>query len=403
MHLQELELAEFRSYRRLVLALSPAGLRLSGDNGSGKSTLLEAIAMLATTRSPRSVAERDVINWASGEDLAVPPFARVRGVVVGDDAQIEIEIALQVDPHRPSVVRKQIRVGGRPVRAMDAVGRLKAVLFSPEDVGLLAGSPAGRRRYLDLTISPLDGAYLRALSRYGRILTQRNSLLRGFARSHVAVSAPSVGAQLAFWDEELIAVGAAIVTRRERTIRRLAELARQRYGWLTGNAGLDLGYRSSVPLDALIDPSGTRLDDAQALVAREFGERVAAARADELRRGVSLIGPHRDDFGFALDGVDLGVYGSRGQQRLAVVALKLAETALMIETAGEPPVLLLDDVLSELDVAHRGLVLKTAASVGAQVIVTATERSMLRRPDLDALPEAHVGTGDVLSIASEEN
>ncbi len=403
MHLRELELAEFRSYRRLELRLSPTGLRLSGGNGSGKSTLLEAIAMLATTRSPRSLAERDVINWASGEDLSVPPFARVRGVVVCNNAQVEIEIGLQADPQRPGVVRKQIRLGGRPVRAMDAVGMLKAVLFSPEDVALLAGPPAGRRRYLDLTISQVDGAYLRALSRYGRVLTQRNSLLKGLARSHVSADAPSVTSQLAFWDEELVALGAAVVARRHRTILRLAELTRQRYGWLTGNDRLDLKYRSSVPLDALTGPEESTLDASLALVAREFGQRLAAARVDELRRGMSLFGPHRDDLGFALDGVDLGVYGSRGQQRLAVVALKLAETALMIEVAGEPPVLLLDDVLSELDIDHQGLVMKTAAAAGAQVIVTATERTMLQRADLARLPEAQVDNGGIVLATSSDD
>lgn len=400
MYLRELELAEFRSYRRLDVSFSPAGLRLSGGNGSGKSTLLEAIAMLATTRSPRSVSERDVINWMSGDHLAVPPFARLRGVVERDDAQVEIEIGLQLEPQRPGIVRKQIRLGGRPVRAMDAVGQLKAVLFSPEDVALLAGAPTGRRRYLDLTISQLDGAYLRALSRYGRVLTQRNSLLKGFARTHVSASAPTVAAQLAFWDDELVALGAAVVARRFRTIRRLAELTRQRYGWLTGHEGLDVSYRSSVPLDALLGPAESTLDASQAVVARELGERIAAARFDEVRRGVTLIGPHRDDLGFVLDGVDLGIYGSRGQQRLAVVALKLAETALMIEVAGDSPVLLLDDVLSELDVDHQALVMKTAAAVGAQVIVTATERSLLQRADLASLPEARVESGGISLVDS---
>lgn len=394
MYLRQLELEEFRSYRRLSVAFDPRGLRLSGPNASGKSSLLEAIAMLATTRSPRSAAERELPNWDSGTDLGFPPFARLHAVVEVEPRAVEIEIGLQTDPSRPGLLRKRIKLNGRAVRAMDAVGVLKAVLFSPEDVALVSGSPAGRRRYLDLTISQLDGAYLRALSRYGRILAQRNGLLKALARDRVPARSASAAGQLAFWDGELVAVGAAIVARRHAVVRRLGEIAAERFRRLSAGASLEIAYRPAIPLDALsgagADASATA---AQAVVAREFEARLEEARVEEVRRGVSLVGPHRDDLSFSVSHVDLAAFGSRGQQRLAVVALKLAETTVMSEAAGEPPVLLLDDVLSELDASHRSLVTATAASIGAQVIVTATDEQLLNFPELSALPRAHVERG----------
>lgn len=394
MYLRELELEEFRSYRRLVLVLDPRGLRLSGPNASGKSTLLEAVAMLATTRSPRSSAEREVVNWSSGADLGFPPFARLRGVVETQRRRVEIEIGLEADPARPALVRKQIKLNGRAVRAMDAVGSLKAVLFSPEDVALVTGSPAGRRRYLDLTISQLDGAYLRALSRYGRVLAQRNGLLKSLARDRVPARSAAAAEQLGFWDGELIMVGAAIIARRHAVVRRLATLAAASFRRLSPDSTLQLSYVPTFPLDALAtDALVASPDGEQAVVVREFEARLDEARPEELRRGMTLVGPHRDDLGFVVSGVELGPFGSRGQQRLAVVALKLAETVAMNEVAGEPPVLLLDDVLSELDTSHRSLLTETASEVGAQLIVTATDASLLDVAELAHLPEARVVDG----------
>lgn len=394
MHLRELELEEFRSYRRLSLVFSPRGLRLSGLNASGKSSLLEAIAMLATTRSPRSSAERELLNWASGEELGFPPFARLRGVVDVGGRAVELEIGLQTDPSRPALLRKQIKLNGRPVRAMDAVGVLKAVLFSPEDVALVSGSPAGRRRYLDLTISQLDGAYLRALSRYGRVLAQRNGLLKSFARERVPARSPTASGQLAFWDGELVAAGSIIVAGRHAVVRRLGELAADRFRYLSPSASLEIAYRPSIPLHALeFESASGGADASQAIVIREFEARLDEARGEEMRRGVSLVGPHRDDLSFSVSGVDLAAFGSRGQQRLAVVALKLAETTAMSEAGGEPPVLLLDDVLSELDASHRSLLTATASSLSAQLVVTSTDTELLDLPELAELPRAHVKHG----------
>jgi DNA replication and repair protein RecF len=395
MHLAELELEEFRAYRRLQLQLAPAGLRLVGDNASGKSTLLEAIAMLATTRSTRTSSERELINWQSGDELAVPPFARVRGGVRRRDRTVEVEIGLQIEPGRPTHVKKLIRVNGRPARAVDAVGALNAVLFSPEDIDLISGSPAGRRRYLDVTISQLDPAYLRALSRYGRVLEQRNSLVKSLAAAGGGLRSRSASEQLGFWDAELIAHGAAITARRHLVIGRLRTLAGQRFADLAGRADFTIDYSATVPVPPLGQLTSIVYSELLAVVARNYELALRDSRDEEFRRGATLIGPHRDDLEFRLGDLDIGPYGSRGQQRLAILALKLAITTQMTETAGEPPVLMLDDVLSELDATHRAWVLAAAAEAGAQIIVTATDATLLRQPSLDHLPIARVVDGSI--------
>jgi DNA replication and repair protein RecF len=171
-------------------------------------------------------------------------------------------------------------------------------------------------------------------------------------------------------------------------------LAAQRFHWLSGGGELAISYRAGFDL-AGPDRSGGDLEGATLIVAREFESALDLARDDDVRRGVTTVGPHRDDIGFAVDGVDLAAFGSRGQQRLAVVALKLAEVDLMTEVAGEPPVLLLDDVLSELDADHRALLATTAAQLGGQLFVTATDQHLLDVPELERLPAARVSAGEI--------
>jgi DNA replication and repair protein RecF len=396
MHLRRLILEEFRLYHHLELELAPAGLALHGANASGKSTLLEAIAMLATTRSARGSGEREVVNWRSGQEFGFPPFARVRGHVERLEDEVDVEIALQLDANGNGPLQKAIRLNGRTVRAMDAVGSLKTVLFAPEDVALVSGPPAGRRRYLDLMISQIDGRYLRALARYNRILEQRNSLLRSLGREGASAASAAVNAQLAYWDEELVAFGSRVIARRLLASRRLAAHAAVRYASFGDNRELSIGFRPSVDDPSCRSAAETGGAEAtQAVVARSFGDQIQEIRRDELRRGISLIGPHRDDFSLALDGVDLAAFGSRGQQRLAVVALKLAETDLMREETGERPVILLDDVLSELDPRRRDDLTRAVTDLDAQVIVTATDVETIDRSPLSTLPRAEVSNGVV--------
>ncbi|MGH2534018.1 MAG: DNA replication/repair protein RecF [Thermomicrobiales bacterium] len=396
MHLHTLTLEEFRSYHHQVLGFEEPGLAVFGENASGKSSLLEAIAMLATTRSPRTTTERELINWSSGGELGVPPFARIAAIVSRADREIEIEIVLQVDPDRPGSVKKQIKVNRRPVRAMDAVGALNAVFFSPEDVGLVTGPPAQRRRYLDLTISQLDARYLRSLARYNRILEQRNSLLKSLNRDGVSADSSVVAGQLAFWDEELIGFGSRVLARRFGVVRLLSALAAERFQWLTGGGALAISYGSTVETPEV--PLAIREGSPEALemyVGRSFSRALPPRRRDELRRGMTLMGPHRDDLKLTVAGADLAAYGSRGQQRLAVVALKLAEVDLMVFETGERPIVLLDDVLSELDERHRRMLTDAMMKVGGQLFLTTTDEATFDTPVLADLQRAHARAGQL--------
>lgn len=319
----------------------------------------------------------------------------------------EMAIELEADPSSPSAderpqlaqgsVRKRCLVDGRPVRVLDIVGRLRTVTFSPEDVAIVSGPPAGRRRLVDVAISQLDRRYLHALSRYARVMSQRNGLLKTFARDGVSPSSATARSQLLFWDDELVDAGCLIVARRRELIAQLSSLAAVRYAELAGGARFAVRYETNVVAD---DDSGTKQMTERngasydyATIRDWFRERLGSRQAEEFRRGVTLVGPHRDDIQLALDGVDLATFGSRGQQRLAILSLKLAEADLMLEVGGEVPVLLLDDVLSELDPERGQLLIQTIASFGAQAIVTATDRTWLDVAPIGHLPLVQTGTG----------
>ncbi|MGH2613629.1 MAG: DNA replication/repair protein RecF [Thermomicrobiales bacterium] len=390
MRLQELELDEFRSFRRLRLPIEAAGFRAVGSNASGKSTLLEAIAMLATTRSPRTAAEREIPHWESGAELSLPPYARLRGAFERLDGLHQIEIGLTIDQRGQGALRKQARLDDRAVRAVDAVGQLQTVLFSPEDVSLLSGPPAGRRRYLDVAISQASRSYLRALTQYGRVLEQRNSLLRAFVRDRATPDSTRHRHELSFWDAQLEATATEVLALRIGAITVLCARARHHYERLTGDRSLNVAYASSrlqVP-KFNTEFRDWRLPDQETrqMLAAAFANSLDASRAEEFRRGVTVIGPHRDDVAVTASGADLGRFGSRGQQRLAVIALKLGELDLLEQAAGEPPVLLLDDVLSELDSTHRARIIETLDAKHAQIFVTAADKIDLVGTELDRLP-----------------
>jgi DNA replication and repair protein RecF len=401
MLLRSLELDEFRSFRRLRLEVSPAGFRAIGANASGKSTLLEAIAMAATTRSPRTSSEREISNWESGEALSVPPYARMRAGFERLDGWHDIEIRLSVDGAGTRALKKQTRFDDRAVRAVEAVGQFKTVLFSPEDVELISGPPSGRRRYLDIAISQASRDYLRALARYGRVLEQRNSLLRTFAREGVGASSPRAAQELPYWNAELGAAAVEVLAARLAVMEFLTSRARQHFARLTGDESLTVSYAPSRVL--LPDLSSLQLDwrqpdvEARQALAAALAHSFESHRGEELRRGVTAVGPHRDDFVVMAGGADLGRFGSRGQQRLAVLAVKLAELDLLEEAAGEPPVLLLDDALSELDEVHRGHLIEVLATRKAQICVTATDAESLSSPQLAHLPIITIQQGAIVS------
>src|SRR5947208_2982690 len=202
MHLTALLLEEFRCYRHLALDIPARGLVITGANGSGKSTILEAVAFLATTRSPRAGLDREMIRWESGTDLASAPYARVHGDIATADGGVTLDISLQLDRalgEGAPMTRKQVKVNNIARRAVDAVGNLRAVVFAPTDLELITGSPSVRRRYLDIMLSQVDRRYIRALASYTANLAQRNALLKRFAAEGRRANDPEVHAELTYW------------------------------------------------------------------------------------------------------------------------------------------------------------------------------------------------------------
>jgi DNA replication and repair protein RecF len=391
MYLDRLRLEQFRQYRQSDIDLPVAGLAIFGANASGKSTVLEAVALLSTTKSPRTSTDREMMRWESGQEFGLPPFARVSGTVVRADGQAEIEIGMAVERPDASGIKKQLKLNGRAVRASTVVGQLRSVLFTPEDVSLVSGAPSERRRYIDLSLCQIDSQYMRALTGYSRVLAQRNSLLKRFNRDNVSPRDVSVSIELKYWDDQLVQSGALIVARRFETVAKLNALAAAEYVRLDGGA-LQLRYLPSLGDHVPHGREGLS-PDAAAFALREALEH---RRGDEIRRGVTLSGPHRDDIGIDIDGRDAGAFASRGQQRLAVLAIKLGEAMLMTEAGGDAPVVMLDDILSELDERHRALVLETAAMMHSQLLITSTDRSLLDAPIVRDLERRRADGGQLL-------
>ena len=376
MHLTQLALVNFRNYAGLVLDLGPGPLLLCGDNAQGKTNLLEAVYFLATTRSTFARAERQVINWQSLEHDALP-FARLEGHVQRQNSAFRIDVTLL--PNEAGRIHKEMRLNGVKKRALDLVGQLNAVLFIPEDIDLVTGAPAARRRYLDITLCQIEPTYCRALSRYNQTLTQRNALLKQLGERQGNQD------QLVYWDEQLAEQCALLIVSRREAIAALDRLGRERYRVLSDQGETlrlyyapsfdpedrpSLDYQRPLLLEELLPSAQASLTVQE--VARAYLVRLRQARREEIARGMTLTGPHRDDVHFLVDGVDLTLYGSRGQQRTTALALRFAEVDLMRQTTGESPVLLLDDVMSELDAGRRARVTAMVGDV-EQCIITTTD------------------------------
>jgi DNA replication and repair protein RecF len=388
MQVTRLEFEEFRCFRRLSVDFQPLGFRLFGPNGSGKTSLIEALYLLATTKSFRTATERHLIHRESARELGVPPYARVAAWLETPTGRHSVEIVLTLDPVTLSVT-KRYRRDGRPVRAMDFVGTLRVVLFSPEDIELVTGSPSLRRRYLDVILSTIDPSYLRALAQYARVLEQRNSLLKQLAGK----DRRTMEEQLAFWDEQLVTYGSYLIVARLRFLAHWSEDLRQRFRDLhPTDPPVSARYNCSVPAPTVLlrELACIGLPEAQATLGLHYREALEQMRVDEIRRGSTLIGPHRDDLVWLLGEEPLAAVGSRGLQRLAVLAGKLAEITAIQRATDDWPVLLLDDVLSELDAGHRARLSATLASFPAQQVLTAADRTVLDQPEFAYLPLAVV-------------
>ncbi len=382
MYVRRLSLTNFRCYRQLDLTLPCGTVVISGGNAQGKTSLLEALYVLATTRSPHAVNDRELVHWDAAAD--VMPFGRVWGEIARSDGTETIEVlnVAQSADGGEERYAKRTRVNNAPRRAFEVIGHLNVVLFSPRDLQIVDGAPTQRRRYLDVLLCQVDRAYCRALSAYNRVMTQRNHLLRRLR------DRGGDREELRYWNDRLVEQGAHLVARRRSTVAALNDLARDLHDELVGGGeALAIDYRSEVaqvmaesrqPTVEGLAAGG--VDDAvpadQAEVRATFDRLLTERRGEEIARGATIVGPHRDDLCFSVGGVNMRNYGSRGQQRTVTLALKLAEAQFMWRVTGERPVLLLDDVLSELDSDRRRHVL-THVDSHQQTLITTTEADSL--------------------------
>jgi len=373
MRIRHLHLADYRNFPRLDLALPDGPAIIVGANAQGKSNLLEAIHMLATMRSPRTTSDIELIR-RQADPVAGPPVGRLVADVEAQAGPLRLEMAvvgrasqalsLAGKQSLPAHASKTVRLNGLARRLSEAVGRLAAVLFTAHDMDMVVGPPSLRRRYLDIAISQVEGVYLRGLQRYAKVLLQRNHLLKrlqdGSARRE----------ELRFWDEQLVQEGSAIVGARALAVSNLAPMAAAAHADLSdGREQLSLVYQPHL---------GSAVDGQQAAslarqeLADAFAQELARWSEREVRAGTTILGPHRDDLLVELDGVSAAAFASRAQQRTIALALRLSEARFLRERRGDSPVLLLDDVLSELDARRRAAVLAAVAGY-EQVIITATD------------------------------
>jgi len=347
--LNDLKLQDFRNYSRESLTFNPNLNLLYGPNGVGKTNILEAIYYLATIRSHRSHRDSDLVRWnRSGFWL--------EGRVYRKEGDYSLQVSYGHEAGKKTGINgvAQTRIG-------DFVGHLNAVFFSPEDLQLVKGSPSIRRQFLDSELAQVNPYYRRLLPAYLRILEQRNSLLKAVERASDSA--------LEAWDAQLVDYGTRIIRYRVDALRKLAALARLLHRRVTGGEEeLELAYLTSVVGDGL---QALRNGDLSGLE-ESFRLRLKAARRKELRRGYTLVGPHRDDLLITLNGTDARAFASQGQQRTTVLSLKLAELEFMRAETGEYPVLLLDDVMSELDQKRRGLLVNLLQG-GLQTFITCTD------------------------------
>jgi len=399
MYLKHLSLTNFRSFARLDIDLPKRVVLLVGGNAQGKTSILEAIYFLAAFTSFQTNTDRQLVNFrAAREPLAI---TRLVAEYQRGKARNRLEVRLILEPTgvvNGQRLRKEILLDGVRKQAGDAIGHFNAVIFVPQMSAIIEDGPEERRRYLNLAISQANPTYARVLSEYTQALGQRNALLKtlnergGDAR------------QLQVWDETLAKSGAQIIHWRIQAVQEIERVASRVHHELThGSEVLRMAYEPAydplprpsgqigLNLDTVVDRSSLKLDEIQ----NGFYEKLEQLRGEEIARGVTTIGPHRDEIRFFANGIDLGDYGSRGQIRTTLLSLKLAEVEWMKDRTGEWPVILLDEVMAELDLQRRADLL-SYVDKSEQVLFTTTDMNLFANEFTDTAEIWKVQDGTVL-------
>ena len=334
MYISSLELADFRNIVSLHMEFSQGTNILYGENAQGKTNILESLYMISTTKSHRGVRDRDMIRFGVEE-------SHIRSLIMKGG------IDYRVDMHLRKNKSKGIAINGQRIRkASELIGLLHIVFFSPEDLGIVKNGPAERRRFMDMELCQLDASYLHNLNQYNKTVENRNRLLRDMYQF------PDLQDTLSIWDDQLINYGRQIIESRRGFISDLNEIVGDIHSKLSGNRE---------HLTILYEPN-TEAD--------EFEEKLRRSRERDIHMKSTSVGPHRDDFSFMDRDTDLRRYGSQGQQRTCALSLKLSEIDLVKKVIGHRPVLMMDDVLSELDSGRQNYLLSTIG--GIQTFITCT-------------------------------
>lgn len=356
MVVKSLELSNFRNYENLSLEFSPSTNILYGDNAQGKTNILEAVFLCATTKSHKGSKDREIIKLQSEE-------SHIRMRIHRDNVEHRLDMHLK--KNKP----KGVAINGIPIkRSSELFGIINVVFFSPEDLSIIKNGPSERRRFIDMELCQLSKLYLHNLINYNKVLNQRNNLLKqiGFNKSLLDT--------LYVWDQQLVHFGSALIKERNSFIKSMNELIFKLHKKLSdGKEMLEIVYEPNV-------------------AEKEFESKLKKSMERDIALKVSNVGPHRDDLSFIINGQDVRKYGSQGQQRTAALSLKLAEIELVKQVTKDKPILLLDDVLSELDRKRQNQLLDSI--VGIQTIVTCTglEEFVSNRIDTDRIYKVVQGT-----------
>ena len=380
MYLKHLSLTNFRSFTRLDLDIPQRVVLLVGANAQGKTSILEAIYFLAAFTSFQTHADRQIINFTEAKNNSLTVTRLVAEYQRGRNKH-RLEARLILEPTgvvNSQRLRKEVLLDGVKKPISDVIGHFNAVIFVPQMSQIIEGAPEDRRRYLNLALAQSTPAYVRVLSEYNQALTQRNALLKLLGERGGSVD------QLEVWDDTLTRLGSQIILWRIEALQQIERLASRIHNELTHGAEIlrityepafdplpkpngQLGLR----IDTIVDRSGLDLKEIQG----GFRASLSALRSVEIGRGVTTIGPHRDEIRFLANDIDLGHYGSRGQVRTALLSLKLAEVNWMRDRTGEWPVILLDEVMAELDVQRRADLLQYVGET-EQVLFTTTDLNL---------------------------
>ena len=365
MIIKSIELADYRNYEALTLQFDKGINILYGDNAQGKTNILEAVYVAATTKSHKGSKDKEMISFDADE-------AHIRTYLEKEGVEI------RVDMHLRKSATKGIAIDGQKIkRAADLLGLCNVVFFSPEDLAIIKNGPSERRRFVDMELCQLDQIYLHNLNQYNKIVNQRNKLLKDMYLS------PGLKDMLSVWDMQLVSYGSEIIKRRKLFVEQLNDILYGIHKNLSGEKEeLKIQYEPDV-------------------CEAEFENKLFCSVERDIRMKITSVGPHRDDFAFMINGVDARKYGSQGQQRTAALSLKLAEIELVKKITSDNPILLLDDVLSELDSNRQKLLLNSIGDIQTIITCTGLEEFVNNRFQVNRIYNVVEGTVNCMNEEKE--